>query len=279
MVEPLRRKGFLTFIIALLLLSAFFLDGQKRLQVSRYDCPVAALPEEFEGFRIVQLSDLHGAEFGRNNRRLIEKVREEKPDIIALTGDFIEEADDLRATKTLLPELVKIAPCYFVTGNHEWASGGMDALRAQLEQAGIRYLENEYEPIRRGDGALLVCGVEDPNSWADLVTPDVLAAEAAAAYPGIPILLLGHRNYWVREYPALSVELILCGHGHGGLVRLPGFGGLVGTDRLLFPEYTEGMHRSGTYHMVVSRGLGSIYGLPRLFNNPEIVVATLKEES
>ena len=275
----MRHKGSVIFLLVMLLLSLMIADGQKRLQVSYYDCPVADLPDDFAGFRIVQLSDLHGAEFGKENRRLIEKIRALQPDLIALTGDFIEKSEDLTVTGRLLPALAEIAPCYFVSGNHEWASGGIEALRAQLEQSGIRYLGNEYELIRRGSSALVLCGAEDPNSWSDLATPDVLVSAAAAAYPNTPILLLGHRNYWVREYPTLPVELILCGHGHGGLVRLPGFGGLVGTDRLLFPEHTEGIHRSGSYHMVVSRGLGGIYGLPRFFNNPEIVVATLKKEA
>lgn len=263
----------LSFVLLAVLL------GQQWLSVSRYDCPVARLPDEFEGFRIVQLSDLHGAEFGRNNERLINKVRAEKPDIIVLTGDFIEEKDDLTVTNELFPELVRIAPCYFVSGNHEWASGGMTVLEAQLHSAGVVYLENDFVSLRHGDGEVILCGVEDPNSWADLTPPDALIGEVRGIAPDRPIILLGHRNYWVREYPALPVELILCGHGHGGIVRLPGIGGLVGTDRLLFPEHTEGIHKSGSYHMLVSRGLGTIYGLPRLFNRPEIVVASLTKEA
>ena len=274
----MRRKRVILWLAALLLVASFT-AGQLRLSVSRYDCPVAGLPDDFEGYRIVQLSDLHGASFGKENRRLVDRVRRENPDIIVLTGDFIEDAGDLPVTGRLLPELTKIAPCYFVSGNHEWASGGMEALRAQLAVAGVRYLENEFESIDREGGAILLCGVEDPNSWADLVKPDAVVREAALRYPGTPIILLGHRNYWIREYPQLPVELILCGHGHGGIVRLPGLGGLVGTDRLLFPEHTEGVACSGSYHMVISRGLGRIYGMPRIFNSPEIVVAVLQKEA
>lgn len=263
----------------LLLAAVILLPGHFRLSVSRYDCPIAALPDSFEGFRIVQLSDLHGAAFGENNHRLVEKVRGEKPDIIVLTGDFIEDTGDLTVTRELLPQLTEIAPCYFVSGNHEWASGGMDAFCAQLEQAGVRYLSNEWELLTRDGESLILCGVEDPNSWTDPVTPDALVAEAELRHPNMPILLLGHRNHWAEKYPDLPVELVFCGHGHGGIVRIPGVGGLVGTDRLLFPAHTEGIEKIGSYHMIVSRGLGRIYGLPRVFNPPEIVVASLKKES
>ena len=102
------RKLFWTLILLLTLIVA---DGRLRLCVSRYDCPVSALPAEFEDFCIVQLSDLHGEEFGRGNKRLLKKVRSCEPDIIALTGDFIENAGDLRVTARLLPELAAIAPC------------------------------------------------------------------------------------------------------------------------------------------------------------------------
>ena len=273
------KKRLIICLVAVLILAGSLAAGQLRLSVSRYLCPVDGLPESFRGFRIVQLSDLHGASFGEDNRRLVEAVRAEKPDLIALTGDFIEDREDLAVTAGLLPQLAEIAPCYFVSGNHEWACGGMAELRGQLEQAGIRYLANEFELISREGASLVLCGVDDPNARPAPAAPDELVREAALCYPETPIILLGHRNYWVDRYPQLPVELIFCGHGHGGVVRLPGLGGLVGTDRLLFPRYTEGMSESGSYHMLVSRGLGRIYGVPRVFNPPEIVVATLEKVS
>jgi len=274
-----KRRKRLLWLAALLLLLACTVAGQQRLQVSEYDCPVAGLPAGFENFRILQLSDLHGARFGRQNERLLRTVAKQRPDMIVLTGDFIEELEDLEVTAELLPQLAGLAPCYFVSGNHEWACGGMAVLAEQLRSAGVRYLANEYTLLSRDGESLLLCGVEDPNSWADLITPEKLVAQAQLEYPGLPIVLLGHRNYWVERYPALPVELIFCGHGHGGAIRIPGVGGLLGTERLLFPEFEDGVHASGSYHMVVSRGLGRIYGLPRIFNKPEIVVGTLKKEA
>ena len=209
-IKKKRRRETLGFwlVVLMLPLSIFILDGQQRLVVSHYDCPVSGLPDEFEDFCIVQLSDLHGAKFGVNNNKLLTAVRRQSPDLIALTGDFVEEPTDLKVTASLLPELVKIAPCYFITGNHEWASGEMSALREQLEQSGVEYLSNEYCTLTRGEGTIVLCGVEDPNSWADLVTPDILVEEAALCYPEMPIILLGHRNYWVEEYPGFCFRSI-----------------------------------------------------------------------
>jgi len=275
----MRGKCITICLVSVLILMLSLETGQRRLDISRYDCPVGGLPPAFEGFCIVQLSDLHGARFGKNNCRLIEKVRGEDPDMIVLTGDFIEKKEDLAVTGGLLPQLAEIAPCYFVSGNHEWACEGMAALNVQMEMAGIRCLDNAYVPITRGCESILLCGVVDPNSKTDLVTPVELVNEALMNFPGMPIILLGHRNYWAEKYPELPVELIFCGHAHGGIVRIPGLGGLLGTDRRFFPDHTEGMEVVGNYHMIVSRGLGRIYGIPRFFNSPEIVVGVLNTES
>ena len=90
--------------------------------------------------------------------------------------------------------------------------------------------------------------------------------------------MLAHRNYWLETYPDLDVNLILCGHGHGGIVRLPGIGGLFGSNETLFPEYSAGLYEGRTYQMLVSRGLGGVMKIPRLFNNPELVSITLHTE-
>ena len=169
-----------------------------------------------------------------------------------------------------------LAPVYFVSGNHDWASHAISALFDGLADAGVTCLRNEFVTLQRGAGSIVLAGVDDPNGLADMLKPDEVAAAVQAEHPGAFTVLLGHRNYWVEEYPTLPVDVILCGHAHGGVVRLPGVGGLIGTDRTLFPDYTAGMFASGQYQMIVSRGLGQIAQLPRLLNNPEIVCLTLR---
>ena len=273
-----KRRGKLLLIPASIVAvcAAILLDSSLRLVTTEYDIYSARLPAAFDGFRIVQLSDLHGREFGEDNTRLVQAVREAAPDIIVLTGDYIEGLGELPTVETLARQLVTIAPTYFVSGNHDWGSRQIPALRQLLEDCGVTYLSNSYVTLTRGDAEILLAGVEDPNGYADMKTPDELISEIRADYPDHFIALLGHRNYWVEKYPYLDVDLIFSGHGHGGMVRLPFVGGIFGTSMDLFPDYVDGTHRSGTYTMVVSRGLAGNALLPRFLNNPEVVAVTLR---
>lgn len=263
----------LSLILLLILAAAFIVhDSRTNLEISEYNISSDKVPDSFKGFKIVQLSDLHGEEF---DGRLTEKVRALTPDIIVLTGDFISDAGDLQAVDSLTSELKNICPVYFVSGNHDFASGEISALSEILERNNVRYLHNEYLCLEIGGDKIILGGVEDPNSWAEMLRPEELADAMAAEYPDAFRILLGHRNYWVTEYPDLPVDLIFCGHAHGGIVRLPGVGGLLGTNRALFPDYVDGMFQCGSYCMVVSRGLGSSIAVPRFLNRPEIVCVTL----
>lgn len=274
-----RGRGCLTalIILALIAVAAAFLikDSREDLEISRYEVNSKKLPESFDGFKIVQLSDLHGAEFGEDGMGLVEKVKELEPDMIALTGDFVTDEGDLAAVEKLAARLVKLCPVYFVSGNHEFGSGLAVKVRNILERAGVKYLSNEYLTISRGEDEILLGGVEDPLAYADMLSPDELAQKMNDAAPDAFKILLGHRNYWMTEYPELPVDLIFCGHAHGGLIRIPGVGGLIGTDRRLFPDFDAGQFNNGRYTLIVSRGLGNSVPIPRVFNRPEIVCVEL----
>lgn len=274
-----RGRGCLTalIILALIAAAAAFLikDSRDDLEISRYEVKSQKLPESFDGFKIVQLSDLHGAEFGEDGMELVDKVGSLEPDMIALTGDFVTDEGDLAAVEKLAARLVKLCPVYFVSGNHEFGSGLAVKVRNILERAGVKYLSNEYLTINRGDDEILLGGVEDPLAYADMLSPDELAQKMNDAAPDAFKILLGHRNYWMTEYPELPVDLIFCGHAHGGLIRIPGVGGLIGTDRRLFPDFDAGQFNNGRYTLIVSRGLGNSVPIPRIFNRPEIVCVEL----
>ncbi len=274
-----RGRGCLTalIILALIAAAAAFLikDSREDLEISRYEVASQKLPESFDGFKIVQLSDLHGAEFGEDGMELVDKVGSLEPDMIALTGDFVTDEGDLAAVEKLAARLVKLCPVYFISGNHEFGSGLAVKVRNILERAGVKYLSNEYLTISRGEDGILLGGVEDPLAYADMLSPDELAQKMNDAAPDAFKILLGHRNYWMTEYPELPVDLIFCGHAHGGLIRIPGVGGLIGTDRRLFPDFDAGEYNNGRYTLIVSRGLGNSVPIPRIFNRPEIVCVEL----
>lgn len=263
-------------IFLLLLFVWLMYDSSENLQVSRYELESEKLPESFNGFKIVQLSDLHGAQFGSDGTALAEKVRELEPDMIALTGDFVTDEGDLEAVRMLVTELTDICPVYFVSGNHEFGSGLAQEVRQIMTDAGVKYLSNEFVSIDRGGDRIILGGVEDPLAYADMIDPPELARRMNEEDPAAFKVLLGHRNYWMTEYPELPVDLILSGHAHGGLVRIPGVGGVIGTDRSLFPDYDAGEYNNGAYALIVSRGLGNSVPVPRLLNRPEIVVVTLR---
>lgn len=271
----LRITLILILVITLAVIGLFY-DSGHRLVTNQVTLESETLPEAFDGFRVVELTDLHGAEFGIDNARLVERIRSCRPDLIALTGDFVENTKQMQVTLTLARALVGIAPVYYVSGNHEWASGIAEELMTALQAEGVHCMRNESEVLERDGAELLLIGVEDPNSYADLETPDRVVEDAQAAHPGLWTLLLAHRNYWVEEYPTLPVDLILCGHSHGGVVRLPFIGGLMNEDRSLFPDYDAGIYDGARFRMFVSTGLGQTRYFPRLLNNPEIACITLK---
>ena len=227
------------------------------------------------GCRIVQLSDLHGRQFGKDNRRLVSLVAEQCPDIIALTGDFISSEDDLPVLAALVEQLTEIAPVYFTPGNNDRINKSSDTVRQTVTNAGGIYLGNAYTELTRGNASILLAGVEDPSTRGKLPAPDEFMEEVAQAHPDTYTVLLAHRYFFPDRYPDLPCDVILAGHCHGGVIRLPYLGGVLSPDKVFFPKYDAGLFESGQYTMVVSRGLGITHGIPRFLNNPEVLVLTL----
>lgn len=275
---PKRKKLALVLASCVAVISLLFVDSTFRLVTTEYAVYSSSLPESFDGFRVVQLSDLHGMRFGTGNARLIKAVERAQPDIIAVTGDLTEKREDLTVAEGLICSLVQIAPVYYVGGNHEWASGTIDEVTGLLSRYGAVNLGNGFETITRGGGRIILAGVEDPNGPADMIRPDELIDIVRTSGADDYILFLGHRNTWLYNYPELDVDLILCGHAHGGLFRLPFVGGLIDVLGGFLPEYESGLYSGARYDMIVSRGLGMSMGVPRFLNNPEVVVAVLRSE-
>lgn len=272
-----KRRALKIILLLALVLAALIYDSNSRVVVTEHTVAADALPEVFDGFTVVQLSDIHGARLW-DSGKLAEKVAAAQPDIIAITGDMVDEETDMEAIDSLLARLAEIAPVYYVTGNHEWGAHRVEELVEVLDRRGVTYLSNSYEKLEREGESIVLAGVEDPNGPYDMIKPDelvdIIENEQGEAFT----LLLGHRNYWVEKYPELEVDIIMCGHAHGGIVRLPVLGGVLGTGFELFPEHIEGLVESGRYTLVISRGLGNSIPVPRFLNNPEIVVLTLKSE-
>lgn len=281
--RPLR---WLFALIAVLALGALWFRWQCwGIQTTHTEVAVNGLPRGFEGFRIVHLSDLHGHEYGEDSGELLEKVRRQEPEIIVITGDLIDRESQMSMVPALAKGLAAIAPTYYVTGNHEWSvewSGSKRAvqtLKGLLIECGVTVLSNEYVVLERSGSRIVLAGVDDPNGRADQKTPEALYGEIAEEVPGLCTLLLAHRNDAIERYAAAGYDLVLSGHAHGGIIRLPFTDGLLSPARTFFPTWTSGVYTVGDATLFVSRGLGNntipISGF-RLFNRPELAVLELK---
>lgn len=276
-----RRRRLWKWLLLCAVCAGFFWWSNHALQTERFTFASSRLPAGFDGCVIVQLSDLHGAEFGEDNEDLIARVRTEEPDYIFLTGDL---QDRYRRTPrsysaALGRALAEIAPTFFVTGNHEWAFPDVREMKRELREAGVTVLTNEYVTLSRKGDSILLAGIDDPNGFADQKTPEEVAEEVRQAAPDAFWLLLAHRNnYFEKEYSRLGADLVISGHGHGGLIRLPFTDGLVSVERSLFPSYTAGFYNIHGRDLFVSRGLGNSGRTFRLFNRPEVVVLTLERK-
>lgn len=259
--------------------AVFFHWSNHSLQVEEFTFLSQRLPEGFDGCRIVHLSDLHGAEFGENHSDLLAAIKAAQPDYIFISGDTL---DRFRQTPhsyavTLCAALTDIAPTYFVTGNHEWATPDVRGLKEALRAVGTVVLSNEYTVLERGGDRIFLAGIDDPNGFADQKTPRELADELYAAQEDPFWLLLAHRNnYFTKQYYQLGADLTFSGHAHGGMIRFPMTDGLIGSDRDLFPSYTAGFYEFDGANLFVSRGLGNSGPSFRLFNRPQVAVVTLR---
>jgi len=249
------------------------------LQITRLEPKFENLPDSFDGYRIVVLSDLHGTEFGEEHTKLLAAVAAQQPDIIAVVGDLIDEdtPDPLEYAAELAPCLQDIAPVYYVTGNHEWAVGNVPALKKTLSNAGWTVLTNRFVPLERNGATIVLAGIDDPNGYADQKSPEAVTTELHAEWGDPFWLLLAHRNNrFENRYSLLGADLTISGHGHGGIIRLPFTDGLLSTERTLFPSYTDGFYEANGATVFVSRGIGNSGRLLRLFNPPQIAVITLR---
>ena len=233
------------------------------------------IPAAFDGMRITLLTDLHGAKLGQDNSRLLSAVTASEPDLIAISGDLVDEYTDRAMVTPLLKQLCAIAPTCYVTGNHEWSRDDTEDLLREMEAAGVTVLRNDYEILDRDGQRLVLAGAEDPMAYADQEKPAAFAARIRQSVEGDPyVVMVAHRNDSLELWSSTDVDLVLAGHGHGGVIRLPVVGGLLGVDRQLFPDNDEGLYKSGRTTLAVSRGLGGI----RLWNRPHLPTIVLQTE-
>ncbi|MBE6869986.1 MAG: metallophosphoesterase [Ruminococcus albus] len=266
------KKKIIILSVVIVLLTIFCIFQNKYLTVDEYTFTSAKVSKSADDFRIVQVSDLHNAKFGKNNSRLISKIKDQSPDIIVITGDIVDSNHTNIDTATdFCKESAKIAPCYYITGNHEmWLDKSeTDTLYSDMTFAGVTILDSTTITLENG---IYLTGLGDDHLY------DGTLAKLSESVPddALHIVLAHEPQYLEEEYTLSSPDLIITGHAHGGQVRLPFIGGIVAPDQGFFPKYTAGEYKSGDTTMYVSRGLGNSVIPLRLFNTPEINLLKIK---
>lgn len=255
--------------------------GNTTIQISHVTVENEHLPEQFDGYKIAHISDLHNKRWGQ---MLLQLLQEEQPDMIAITGDLIDsQKTDLYTALEFVDQAEKIAPVYYVTGNQEAVSNQYSLLEKGLRDRAIVFLEDEIT-LLENEASISLLGLHDPlfmiDRYPQIELPNKIddkLHELTVADNNFKILL-SHRPELFDLYVKYDIDLVLSGHAHGGQFRLPFIGGLYAPDQGFFPKYTTGVYQENNTSMVVSRGLGNSV-IPIRFNNrPELVFVKLNHK-
>lgn len=259
-------------VLFLLILVYFLLGFYDELQISNYSYWNTDLPKEFDDYRIVFISDLHCKEVGKEQYKLIQAIASCNPDMVVFTGDMIDGSHkDLSPIKDLLAGLSGKYPMYAVTGNHERDNLlKYEELLKYYEEYGVYFLDNDHLTISREGAHLGIYGISYRDRYyikKGIKTPNKNINNFN--------ILLYHDATVFSEISLYGYNLVLSGHTHGGIIRLPFLGGVINNDGTLFPEFDGGMFSMNGSSMIVNRGVGDSE-FPRFYNRPELVCITLK---
>ena len=256
-------KKFWFVLLGLLIICVIFLVQQTNsLKTVRYTWESPRVPQGFDGFRIALVSDLHNKRFGKNQARLVRAVKDLEPDLIAITGDFVDlSTKNLDFAREFLKGVRDLAPMYWVDGNHDPNSPFYDELHALLAEYGVVVLAGNSVSLARGGGEMILAGYPYWELYYPIQSADIM---------------LYHGPEEFERFAALGCGLVLSGHNHGGQIALPGGQAVFAPGGGFFPKYSGGVYTEGEATMVLSRGLGtSVYPF-RAFARPEVAGITLK---
>ena len=277
----MRKKRIFCILICLIIVFIIWMVWSNiTIGVTHYSIRSNRVPSSFDNFRIAVVSDLHNADFGNDNSQLVKQIEREQPDIIAITGDLVDaNRTDIETAMKLVSQLVEIAPCYFVTGNHEaWIGEQYQELENGLVDEGVVVLHDSKVTVERENEEMQVAGLDDP----DFVNRDSAVQENLLMTKLDEMdlsddycILLSHRPETFGAYVSEGIDLVLSGHAHGGQFRFPFIGGIVAPNQGLFPRYDAGKYTENDTNMIVSRGIGNSIIPVRFNNRPEIVIVDL----
>ncbi len=268
-------------IFALISLLSYYLYYENnKLQTNNYLIVNERIPKEFNNYKIVQISDFHNTKSKKLINDLVRELKNIKPNIIVLTGDFIDpKKSNIDAPFAFIKKIKDIAPIYFIAGNHEAIAKNYDELKDKLIQNNVIILNNKALTINIQNAKINLLGIFDPLFNYHTCQDDATIINNSIQtinydYNNFSILL-SHRPELFAIYVEANLDIVLTGHAHGGQIRIPFIGGLVAPNQGLFPKYTSGEFKKNKTTMIVSRGIGNSIFPFRINNRPELVVLNL----
>lgn len=274
------KKIILISLTVIILIAVYLFWSNNSLTVSKYTVSPQNLPQSFDGYRIVQISDLHNKNF---HGRLIKKIRSYAPDIIVITGDIIDSYQTKpEIALDFAKKALEIAPVYYVAGNHENRIEIYPRFRESLIKSGVTVLDCKGVTLEKEGGEIFLAGMDDLTFFGSSVIDEKTVGfteklnALAAEKGGRTGILLSHRPEIFEAYVQSGFDLVFTGHAHGGQIRLPFVGGILTPNQGFFPEYDAGLFEKENTSMIISRGLGNSLFPFRIGNRPEIVVCELE---
>ena len=265
------RKIILSILIVLFcLIGIEIIVSNNVIEVTNYEVINNKLPQEFNNYKIIQLSDIHSKEFGKENQKLIEKIEKENPDCIVLTGDMVNATDtNFESLYQLVKKLTQKYPVYFIEGNHEQdlKQNVLQELLQKIQKEDVIVLDNEKKEIEKQGSHINIYGLwYNLRYYRDIrneyqkdyyFSEEKIKELLGEAKNNEFNLLLTHNPMYVDSYTKWGADLTLTGHVHGGMIRLPFVGGVFSPERNFFPLYDAGKYTANEKEMIVSRGIAT----------------------
>lgn len=270
----MKTKKLLILLLLGILIYFFCYWQNNDVVVSSYIYANNKINASIDGYKIAQISDLHNKKFGKSQKGLLYILKKANPNIIVITGDIVDSRHtNIDTALEFVEGAVKIAPVYYVTGNHEYrlANDEWNKLMQGLEQYGVIILDNEFINVEYKNENFYLIGLNDLN-----LSNNTLKTLCSDLDINKIKIVLAHEPQYFDNYKDSKVDLVLAGHAHGGQFRLPFIGALIAPNQGLFPKYTSGPYSKDRTTMIVSRGLGNSIIPVRIFNRPEVVIITIK---
>lgn len=256
-------------------------------KVTHYDIKSDKLNKLNHERKIVFLSDLHNNRYGKNNEKLFDAVKEQNPDLILVGGDMLVGKANIpsKVAEDFVSKLMEICPVYYANGNHEQRmrvypetfGTAFQEYKDRLIKSGVTFVENENVDFNWDGCQVKIHGLEIPVKYYKKFCKQTLPVDVVREQIGEPELncyniLLAHNPTYVSTYLEWGADLILSGHFHGGVVRIPKLGGIITPQWHMFPKYSGELTKENEKYVVVSKGLGAHTLKIRFLNPAEIVV-------